>query len=96
MEVFTNFQSVATVFHIDAHRGIKVELFGDFSKMDGTILSIKPPGQEPTFILTANNNTEVCAQKSGVALDWPGIFTNNHLFWIGRKSHSRLGETKPV
>uniref|UniRef100_H3CIH7 Sex hormone-binding globulin n=1 Tax=Tetraodon nigroviridis TaxID=99883 RepID=H3CIH7_TETNG len=35
-----------SVFHIDAHRGMKVELFGDFSKMDGTILSIKAPGQE--------------------------------------------------
>ncbi|XP_011604973.1 sex hormone-binding globulin isoform X1 [Takifugu rubripes] len=45
-------------FDIDTHAGIKVELLGDFSKMDGTILSIKAAGQEPTFTLTSNNNTE--------------------------------------
>lgn len=71
----------AAVFHIDPLRGIKVELFGDFNKMDGTILSIKAPGQEPTFIVTANNHTKVRARKSAVTLDWPAIFTSNQLFW---------------
>lgn len=52
------------------------ELLGDFSKMDGTILSIKAPGQEPTFTLTANNNTKVCAEKS-LAPVWTSIVA----FW---------------
>lgn len=45
-----------SVFHSDD--GVKVELWGDFSKMDGTILSIKAPGQELMFALVANNNTK--------------------------------------
>ncbi|XP_037614742.1 sex hormone-binding globulin isoform X2 [Sebastes umbrosus] len=47
-----------SVFHLDADDGVKVELWGDFSKMDGTILSIKAPGQDLMFALVANNNTK--------------------------------------
>lgn len=69
---------------------MKVELFGDFSKMDGTILSIKAPGQEPAFILTASNDTKVRAQKSAVT----GIVTDCQLVRLVRKSHSGLGKTQ--
>ncbi|XP_074479545.1 sex hormone-binding globulin isoform X1 [Sebastes fasciatus] len=47
-----------SVFHFESDDGVKVELWGDFSKMDGTILSIKAPGQELMFALVANNNTK--------------------------------------
>ncbi|XP_068569405.1 sex hormone-binding globulin [Cebidichthys violaceus] len=47
-----------SVFPIEADRGVKTELWGDFSKMDGTIFSIKAPGQELMFALVANNNTK--------------------------------------
>ncbi|XP_032367288.1 sex hormone-binding globulin [Etheostoma spectabile] len=47
-----------SVFPTKADRMVKTELWGDFSKMDGTILSIKAPGQEMIFALVANNNTK--------------------------------------
>nr|XP_033507922.1 sex hormone-binding globulin [Epinephelus lanceolatus] len=47
-----------SVFPFEADHGVKTELWGDFSKMDGTILSIKAPGQELMFSLVANNNTK--------------------------------------
>ncbi|XP_054456997.1 sex hormone-binding globulin [Anoplopoma fimbria] len=47
-----------SVFPIEADHGVKTELWGDFSKMDGTIFSIKAPGQELMFALVANNNTK--------------------------------------
>ncbi|XP_031154270.1 sex hormone-binding globulin [Sander lucioperca] len=47
-----------SVFPIEADHVVKTELWGDFSKMDGTILSIKAPGQEIIFALVANNNTK--------------------------------------
>lgn len=50
----------SAVFPIEADHVVKTELWGDFSKMDGTILSIKAPGQEIIFALVANNNTKVC------------------------------------
>lgn len=62
--------------------------------MDGTILSIKAPGQEPTFVLTANNNTKVCAQKSVVALDWPAIFTNQSTALAWQEVTLTFGENK--
>ncbi|XP_068444537.1 sex hormone-binding globulin [Clinocottus analis] len=47
-----------SVFPMDADRRVKTELWGDFSKMDGTIFSIKAPGQKLMFALVANNNTK--------------------------------------
>ncbi|XP_056156550.1 sex hormone-binding globulin [Lampris incognitus] len=38
--------------------GFKIEMWGNFSQMDGTILNIKAPGQEMMLVLVANNNTE--------------------------------------
>lgn len=45
---------------MEADLGVKTELWGDFSKMDGTIFSIKAPGHKLMFALVANNNTKVC------------------------------------
>ncbi|KAL6118572.1 shbg [Pungitius sinensis] len=47
-----------SVFPFEADRGVKVELRGDFRKMDGTIFSIKASGQKLLFALVANNNTK--------------------------------------
>lgn len=47
-----------SVFPIEAEHGVTAELWGNFSEMDGTILSIRGPGQELKFSLTANHNTE--------------------------------------
>ncbi|KAM8746672.1 sex hormone-binding globulin [Acanthopagrus schlegelii] len=47
-----------SVFPIEADRVVKAEFWGDFSKMDGTILSIRAPGQELMFALVANNTTK--------------------------------------
>ncbi len=47
-------------FPFEADQGVKAEFWGDFSKMDGTILSIKAPGHELMFALEANNITKVC------------------------------------
>lgn len=59
--LFTTILFSSAVFPIEADLGVKAELWGDFSKMDGTILSIKAPGQELMFALVANNNTKVCS-----------------------------------
>lgn len=48
-------------FPFEAEGKISIELSGNFSKMDGTILSIKPLGQERMFSLVANNETKVCS-----------------------------------
>lgn len=47
-----------SVFPIEEPHGLKIELWGDFGQMDGTILSVRAPGQELMFTLTANNNTK--------------------------------------
>ncbi|XP_071316156.1 sex hormone-binding globulin isoform X2 [Trachinotus anak] len=47
-----------SVFPIETNSEVKIELWGDFSQMDGTILSIRAPGQELMFALVANNNTK--------------------------------------
>ncbi|XP_037334635.2 sex hormone-binding globulin isoform X2 [Pungitius pungitius] len=47
-----------SVFPFEADLGVKVELRGDFSEMDGTIFSIKASGQKLLFALVANNNTK--------------------------------------
>ncbi|XP_068611970.1 sex hormone-binding globulin [Brachionichthys hirsutus] len=47
-----------SVFSFEVRLGVKAELQGDFSRMDGTVLSIRAPGQELMFALVANNNTK--------------------------------------
>ncbi|XP_034532257.1 sex hormone-binding globulin [Notolabrus celidotus] len=47
-----------SVFHVKADDGVTFELWGDFSNMDGTIFSIKAPGQPLMFALVANKNTK--------------------------------------
>lgn len=47
------------VFPLGADGEISIELWGNFSSMDGTILSIKTFGQERMFSLVANNETKV-------------------------------------
>ncbi|XP_077400370.1 sex hormone-binding globulin [Vanacampus margaritifer] len=47
-----------SVLQTDYDRSVTIELWGDFSKMDGTILSIMTPGQALVFALGANNNTK--------------------------------------
>ncbi|XP_056224728.1 sex hormone-binding globulin [Seriola aureovittata] len=47
-----------SVFPTEADNEVKIELWGDFSQMDGTILSINAPGQELMFALMVNNNTK--------------------------------------
>ncbi|XP_042257534.1 sex hormone-binding globulin [Thunnus thynnus] len=55
-----------SVFPIEEEHGVKIELWGDFRQMDGTILSIRAPGQELLFTLLASNNTkEVTLTFSG-------------------------------
>ncbi|MED6263282.1 hypothetical protein CHARACLAT_003019 [Characodon lateralis] len=46
-----------SVFSIDEDQGFKVEFWGDFSQMDGTILSIMSSQEELLGALVANNNT---------------------------------------
>ncbi|KAM7366280.1 hypothetical protein PAMP_015732 [Pampus punctatissimus] len=48
----------ASVFPIEKDHGVKIELLGDLSQINGTILSIRAPGQELLFALVANNNTK--------------------------------------
>ncbi|XP_029382430.1 sex hormone-binding globulin isoform X1 [Echeneis naucrates] len=47
-----------SVFPVEDDNEVKIELWGDFSQMDGTILSIELPGRERIFALVANNNTK--------------------------------------
>lgn len=61
--------------------------------MDGTILSIMAPGQEPKFILTVNNNTKV--RSCSVTLDWPAIFTKKKsTVWAWQEATLTFGENK--
>ncbi|XP_050931478.1 sex hormone-binding globulin isoform X2 [Lates calcarifer] len=46
-------------FPVDADDGLKIELVGDFSQMNGTIFSIKSPRHEWTVALVADKNTNV-------------------------------------
>ncbi|XP_051911410.1 sex hormone-binding globulin [Hippocampus zosterae] len=48
----------ASVLQTDLERSVTMELWGDFTKMDGTILSIGTPGHALTLALSANNNTK--------------------------------------
>ncbi|KAK7909825.1 hypothetical protein WMY93_014509 [Mugilogobius chulae] len=41
----------SSVFPTQREQGINIEFWGDFNNMEGTIFSIKNPGQEPCFIL---------------------------------------------
>ncbi|XP_029975616.1 sex hormone-binding globulin [Salarias fasciatus] len=47
-----------SVFSIAEDDEIKIKLKGEFNQMDGTILSIKAPGQEMMFTSVVNNNTK--------------------------------------
>lgn len=92
-------------FPFEAEGKISIELSGNFSKMDGTILSIKPLGQERMFSLVANNETKVCslirkrASPNFSKIPWviktclPHGFDSPllSLLSIHRGSHSRLG-----
>ncbi|XP_060951746.1 sex hormone-binding globulin [Limanda limanda] len=53
-----------SVFTFDKDDGVRIALAGDFSRMHGTIFSVKAPGREPTVALSANNNT------NGIMLTW--------------------------
>lgn len=46
-------------FQIDGDHEVHIELWGDFSQMDGTLLSIKADGEELMFSVVADNNTKV-------------------------------------
>lgn len=57
--------------------------------MDGTILSIKAPGQEPAFILTSNNNTKVCSRSE---ISWHSGLASD-LYWkstVSAGSHAHV------
>uniref|UniRef100_A0AAX7TML6 Sex hormone-binding globulin n=1 Tax=Astatotilapia calliptera TaxID=8154 RepID=A0AAX7TML6_ASTCA len=45
-------------FQIDGDHEVHIELWGDFSQMDGTLLSIKADGEELMFSVVADNNTK--------------------------------------
>ncbi|XP_069579012.1 sex hormone-binding globulin [Brachyistius frenatus] len=47
-----------SVFPIEGDDGVKIELWGDFTQMNGVIMSIKAAGHEFMFTLEANNNTQ--------------------------------------
>ncbi|XP_071388127.1 sex hormone-binding globulin [Centroberyx affinis] len=48
-----------SAFPIEAEQsGVKIEMWGEFNQMDGTVLSIKAPGQEVMLAVEANNNTK--------------------------------------
>lgn len=47
-----------SIFPTQTEEGINFEFWGDFNEMDGTICSIKNPGQEPFFSLVADNSTK--------------------------------------
>ncbi|XP_077355099.1 sex hormone-binding globulin [Festucalex cinctus] len=47
-----------SVLQTDYERSVTMELWGDFAQMDGTILSIRTPGQAGLFALSASNNTK--------------------------------------
>ncbi|XP_037539404.1 sex hormone-binding globulin [Nematolebias whitei] len=47
-----------SVFSIDEDRGFRVEFWGDFSQMDGTILSVKSSQDELLFTAAVSNSTK--------------------------------------
>ncbi|KAM4612167.1 sex hormone-binding globulin [Polymixia lowei] len=47
-----------SVFPFEVESGVKIETWGDFGQMDGTILSIRAPGHELLLAVVANNNTK--------------------------------------
>ncbi|KAM4564777.1 sex hormone-binding globulin isoform 1-T1 [Fundulus diaphanus] len=55
-EGFTVFNT-SSVFPMEEDQGFRVELWGDFSNMDGTIVSLMSSQEELLGVLTANNNT---------------------------------------
>lgn len=48
----------ASVFPTETDQGVNIEFWGDFSEIEGTICSIKNPGQHPFFSLVANKSTK--------------------------------------
>uniref|UniRef100_A0A8C5ETG7 Sex hormone-binding globulin n=1 Tax=Gouania willdenowi TaxID=441366 RepID=A0A8C5ETG7_GOUWI len=62
--LFHFFWVVFTVFTMNEDKEVTIDLKGDFSMMNGTILSILVPGQEVMFTLVAHNHTQVCALNS--------------------------------
>lgn len=60
MEPTLSFSIPCAVFQTDLERSVTIELWGDFTKMDGIILSIGTPGHVLTLALSANNHTKVC------------------------------------
>lgn len=56
--VFNTSALFSEVFPNDEDEEFSIELWGHFSRMDGTILSIKPLGQERMLSLVANNKTK--------------------------------------
>ncbi|KAM3857421.1 sex hormone-binding globulin [Diretmus argenteus] len=65
-----------SVFPIEAEQsGVKIEMWGDFNQMDGTILSIKAPGQEPMLTVVANNDTKEITLTFGKVITADKIIT---------------------
>ncbi|XP_061921108.1 sex hormone-binding globulin [Entelurus aequoreus] len=55
-----------SVLQIEREHSVKIELWGDFTKMYGAILSIRTPGLVPMFTLVADNTTkEITLSFSG-------------------------------
>ncbi|CAG5929218.1 unnamed protein product [Menidia menidia] len=54
-----------SVFPFKKEHGFRIELLGDFSQVDGTILSIKAPQEEPMFTAVAKNVTKEVEIKFG-------------------------------
>ncbi|XP_057712203.1 sex hormone-binding globulin isoform X1 [Corythoichthys intestinalis] len=48
----------SAVLQTEYEHGVTIRVLGDFAKMDGTILSIRPPGQALMFAVVADNNTK--------------------------------------
>ncbi|XP_068163871.1 sex hormone-binding globulin [Antennarius striatus] len=48
----------ASVLSLEGGRVVRAELQGDFSQMDGTVLSIRTPGEQLTLALVTNNHTK--------------------------------------
>ncbi|XP_036002305.1 sex hormone-binding globulin isoform X1 [Fundulus heteroclitus] len=55
-EGFTVFNT-SSVFPVEEDQGFRVELWGDFSQMDGTVVSLMSSQEELLWVVTANNNT---------------------------------------
>ncbi|KAM9833295.1 sex hormone-binding globulin isoform X1 [Syngnathus typhle] len=50
--------NASAVLQVHRKRSVTIELWGDFTKMDGTILSVRTPGQPLMFSLSAHNDTK--------------------------------------